>query len=386
MSRRSGDDWIEAFVHFTRETEPRASFRRWAAVSTVASALQRKCYLEWGSEVFYPNMYIVLVGPPAARKGTAMREGKRFLTKLGVNIAADESSRQKLINSMREAHSPDQDSSGKITMHSSMTIFSTELTVFLGYEAREMLAMLCKWYDCEDRFTYDTYSHTRQDIPNVWANLFGATTPSQLQASLPEGAVGSGFTSRVVFVFEEDKERVVIEPYVDYAMEEDMLYDIQEIRGIYGPFTLDPTAKNLYTKWRMDSESRQLFTEPRLDYYVQRRPTHLFKLGMIFSAARGDDRIVTELDLTKAITLLHDAERKMPQVFAGVGSNPLAGLQIRIKRVIDQRGSITDSELARVFTNDASDTALSEAVSGLMRQRVIALDVVRKCYIPIKET
>ena len=150
------DDWIEAFVKYTDNTAPPESYRRWVAISTMASALQRKCKLDWGSETFFPNMYIVLVGPPAARKGTAMRTGKDLLDQIGIAVSADESSRQKLVKSLQEMGVAAQDDLGRITFHSSMTLYSSELTVFLGYGAKELLAMLCKWYDCEPRYVYDT--------------------------------------------------------------------------------------------------------------------------------------------------------------------------------------------------------------------------------------
>jgi hypothetical protein len=129
--------------------------------------MQRKCKLVWGREIFFPNLYVVLVGPPAARKGTAMREGKKFLDRLGIAFSADEGSRQALIKNMAEAAVADQTSDGKIVYHSSLTIFSSELTVFLGYDSKELLSMLCKWYDCEDRFEYETIRRGRETIPNV---------------------------------------------------------------------------------------------------------------------------------------------------------------------------------------------------------------------------
>ena len=67
MSRQLGD-WIDGFLRFTNNTEPRESYRQWTAIATIAAVLQRKCKLVWGRETFYPNLFTVLVGPPAARK------------------------------------------------------------------------------------------------------------------------------------------------------------------------------------------------------------------------------------------------------------------------------------------------------------------------------
>lgn len=386
MSGRRLDDWLDGFLAFTDNTEPRESYRLWVGISTMASVLQRKCYISWGRETFFPNLYIVLVGPPAARKGTAMREGKALLNKIGIEFSADETSRQKLITSMKECQVAEQGEDGKAIYHSSMTVFSTELTVFLGYDAKEMLSMLCKWFDCEDRFTYDTHGRGREEIPNVWANLLGATTPAQLQASLPDGAIGSGFTSRVVFVFEEDKERAIIKPALSPAqvrLEQDLLVDLGEIRNLSGEFTPTDSFEALYTEWRLESEEHNPFTEPRLEYYMQRRPTHLFKLATIYSASRGSDHIVTEGDLKRAISTMEKAEKKMPQVFAGVGMNPLAAPQMRILRMLKVRGEISMSELSDTMSNDLSYNQLAEVMNSLAQGGKVKLDVANKKLIYI---
>ncbi len=378
MSNRRVGDWIEGFLEYTDNTEPRESYRRWVGISTIASVLQRKCYVEWGRETFYPNLYIILVGPPAARKGTAMREGKTLLNKIGLKLAADESSRQKLITFMKNSLTQEQTPEGQPYFHCSITIISTELTVFLGYESKELLAVLCKWFDCEDRFLYDTIARDEEEIHNVWANLIGATTPAQLQASLPEGAIGSGFTSRVVFVFEDNKDRIVIKPELTVEQErlgKSLIMDLGDIRNICGEFSTTAGFDELYSTWRQDSETDIPFSEPRLDYYIQRRPTHLFKLCMVYSAARGSGRIITEDDLQTSISVLESAEVQMPRVFEGVGMNPLASAQIRIADLVERRKKVPLSEIAHITRNDLTQSQLSEALSALQQQKLITMDL-----------
>ena len=380
---RQLDDWIEAFVKYTDNTEPPESYRRWVAISTMASALQRKCKLDWGSETFFPNMYIVLVGPPAARKGTAMRTGKDLLDQIGIAVSADESSRQKLVKSLQEMGVADQDDLGRITFHSSMTLYSSELTVFLGYGAKELLAMLCKWYDCEPRYVYDTLQRGKEEVPNVWCNLMGATTPGQLQASLPEDAVGSGFTSRVVFVYEHNKGKLVRKPTLEDQLLEPLLHDLGRVRNLSGDFTVLPDAEDIYYDWYEHSEDEAIFTDYRMEYYVQRRPTHLFKLSMIISAARGDDKIITPIDLKEAIKVLEGAEKNMSQVFAGVGANPLAGIQFRILNIVRELGPTETAVVADALQSDASFSQFGEAIQSLEQMGHIKIDIIKKLIIPV---
>jgi len=99
MKLRRLDDWIEGFMEFMYSSEPPDLYKTWVAVSVIASALQRKCRLDWGSITFYPNMYIVLVGPSGkCRKGTAMRPGSKLLRQLGsVNLADEAITREALV-------------------------------------------------------------------------------------------------------------------------------------------------------------------------------------------------------------------------------------------------------------------------------------------------
>ena len=388
-TQRNLKDWIDAFLYYTSDTEPRETYRRWTAVSTIAAVLQRKCWVRWGRETFYPNMYIVLVGPPAARKGTAIKEGKEFLDQLGVQVAADEGSRQKLISALEETSAQDLGQDGKMIYHSSLTILATELTVFLGYENFDMLSMLCKWFDCENRYVYDTFRGGRQEIPNVWVNILGATTPVQLQASLPEGAFGSGFTSRVVFVFEDDMDKIVIKPSVSDKQREVwklLKLDLEHIKSLSGEFKTTKAFEDLYTSWRMNSASKPVFpNEPRLEYYVQRRPAHLFKTAMIYAAARGDDLTLDASDLQIAINALEETEANMPMVFRGIGGNPLAGAQTRMMTILQRTPVMKTGDLLMMFQNDLSVNQFREIIDGLVQMGFCARDNIKRTINLVKK-
>ncbi len=382
MSRKLSN-WIDGFLAYTSNSEPRESYRKWVAISAIASALQRKCKLVWGTETFYPNMYIVLVGPPAARKGTAMKVGKNFLDQLGISYSADETSRQALIKQLHNALTPNQGADGRLNYHASLTVFSSELTVFIGYESKELLSVLCKLYDCEN-YVKDTISRGEENVPNTWLNLLGATTPGQLQASVPEGFIASGFTSRVVFVYEDDKERIVIRPELSTEQKKIgdlLLQDLGEIHTLVGEFKTSNGFEEEYSIWRYESESNQLFADPRLEYYTQRRPLHLFKLCMIYSAARSDSMLIEMDDLYRAITTLSEVEKNMPKVFRGIGSNPLAGIQVRLLKVLEEKGEISLSQVSQMFFSDASHSQLGESIASLEQMGVCLIDVVKKKLI-----
>jgi len=364
---RHTTDWVEDFLHYSENSEPPVIFRRWVAIGCLAAVLQRKCWVELGVEVFYPNFYIILVGPPASRKGTALRFGTSILDRIGLPVAADAGSRQKLID--RLVHSNVTEGAGNLTLnHSSLTIISTELTVFLGYQNLELLSDLCKWFDCEPRYLYETHSRGEEEVINVWVNLLGATTPMLLQTSLPEGAIGSGFTSRAIFVYASDKGKVVPVPFLSpeqKELKERLFLDLAHIRGLAGEFRLSKAALDLYCGWRLETEEHPPFSDPKLDFYNQRRPCHILKLAMICSIATNDSQIIEEDDMAKAIWTLEETEKDMPKVFQGVGNNRLAAIQIRLERMLEVKKKLSLQEIHNTFYSDANNAELGDILASL---------------------
>ena len=127
-------DIIADFLSYNRQSEASKAYLIWCAVAAIASSAQRKICLRWGQEVYYPNFYIVLVGPPGAgRKGTAMSPAIRLLQEIGVNLAPDSVTREQLIRRLEAATATyEEEHTGVAVTHSSLAITSPELAVFLG--------------------------------------------------------------------------------------------------------------------------------------------------------------------------------------------------------------------------------------------------------------
>lgn len=325
-------DWISGFMRLTENSEPPKMFRRWTAISAVASALQRKVRLDFGTSLtFYPNLYIILVGPAAARKGTAMNFALDILSNItNIKLSANATSYQALIRRLKETNLTDHDlATGKQSYHSSMTIFSKEFTVFLGYQNRELMAALCDWYDCDRRWVYDTISRKKEEIIGVWVNMLGATTPDSIQSSLPVETIGSGLTSRIIFICEEKKEKLVtlpIQTQAEVELQQMLIEDLGKIALLSGTFGCTKNFIELWNEYSYKAESNPPFHSKNFAGYCERRRNHLIKLSMVVSASKKSNLVLTSDDLTEAINLLLAAEVKMGLVFKGLGTSDLSGL------------------------------------------------------------
>lgn len=369
MNERKLDDWIDSFMEFTKESEPPDSFRLWTAISVIAAALQRKVKISWGHITWYPNMYIILVGPSASRKGTAMGPGYDLLMDLGVTLAAQATSRQALISRMKNSTQSELNEEGKMEFHSSLTVFSKEFTVFLGYHNRELMSDLCDWYDCERRWKYETISRQTEEIIGVWVNIIGATTPDLIAASLPPDAIGSGLTSRIIFVCEDRIGKIVPVHFLSkYELDlRDKLYeDLEKINSMVGRFKFTPEFIDLWTEWYVkEGPLENKFSDPRFKGYTGRRATHVMKLCMIMSASRTGSMIISDKDLERAIRILEWAERKMPRVFTGVGKSQIAETLPQVLTYIQRQKTTTFEALLKTFYYDSDEIEMKRIVRTL---------------------
>lgn len=381
MAQRNIPDWIEGYLAYTEDSEPPQLFKEWCAVSVIAAALQRKCRLEWGTTVFYPNLYIVLTAPAGkARKGTAMAPARKFIDRIGIPLAAEAVTREALIRTLKESESVLSTETG-IIVHSSLTVFSPELTVFLGYNNTQLMSDLTDWFDCSEKWVYRTKTAGTDDISGVFINLLGATTPDLIRSTLPLDAIGGGLTSRMIFVFEEKKGKIVPFPFVSEEtrkLETKLYYDIECINMLQGQFKFTKEFLSHWGDWYTAQEGKNPFGanyNKAFDGYIERRPTQVLKLSMVMNASRTDEMVLDEPDLARAIDLLERTEKKMPRAFGGIGMSQNAQLTYAISELIARSpNGVTISDIMRAHTFNGTTSDISDALDILVQSKMIRID------------
>ncbi len=383
-SERNLPDWLDAFMLLTEDSEPPILFRKWTGIFTIASAMQRKCRIDIGiSLTFYPNFYIVLVGPSATGKGTVMKYAYDIIKQIPtIRLSAQATSLQALIRRMKETNLTDIDmETGQQYFHSSLSIFSNEFTVFLGYHNRELIAALCDWYDCHDRWIYDTIKRDKEEVIGVWVNLLAGTTPDNIQSSLPVEAIGAGLTSRIIFVYEEEKNKLVVFPTSsqrEIELQQYLIHDLEQISLLSGCFKFTENASGYYSEWCHMSDVNPPFHDTKFDGYCGRRRNHLLSLAMVCSASRGNDLVLTEDDIKRASTLLSEVEVKMGLTFRGIGRSDISSLIN--SAIIFIENSVTDEipvwQFARHFEGDIDKLMMDRVLTTLESANYIR--IVRK--------
>jgi hypothetical protein len=376
---RLAGDWINSFLEMTEDLETVTSYRLWTAISVVSAALQQKCVFRLGSLTIFPNLYTVLVGPSGTGKGTAMSPGRRLLARAGIKVASTCVTREALIREIKESYDSDiNPEEGTITMHSSLTVFSPEFTVFLGYNNVELMSNLCDWYDADVweniPWIYRTKNQGTDKIEGIWVNIIGGTTPKLIASAMPQDAIGGGLTARIIFVFEQTKDKISIIPRWgdrEREIEEKLLIDLEKIHMIKGEFRATERFIEIYSDWRIKSEKEPPIKDPRFSGYLHRRPSHLLKICLTMSASRSSDMLLTEIDINRAIDVQNEAEKKMSLTFAGVGKSPLAEVSNRVLVELDRRKKMSFEDLMSVFYYDTSKWEMERILETLQSSRLI---------------
>ena len=198
-TRRLGS-WIEAFLEYTEILPSPLLMRKWAAISFVAAALERRVWVRSMGSDLYPNLYTFLVGPPGVGKSVAINAGEKLLREVpDMKVGPSDMSGASLVDALHGAvrHVILRDPQMPYIEFNSLTVVSRELGVLIPGWDPILMHTLTDIYDgCiveQKRRGRDLHIK----IPNPQINLIGACTPSYLNETLPPGAWDQGFISRV---------------------------------------------------------------------------------------------------------------------------------------------------------------------------------------------
>lgn len=317
---RELSSWIDYFVEHTNGIQSQRIFRQWAAISTVAAALERKVHIISQGRPVFPNLYIFLVGPPGSGKTRAVDESEDIFRALKSHkIAPTSMTKASLIDALKES---ERAIPGQIEgTFNALYLAAKELGALLpGYDTDFMNALV---------YLYDSipYGEKRRSkdisftIDKPLLNLIACTTPSFLNEMLPLGAWEQGFLSRVVIAYSDILEDTKLDllqetkprdPTLTKALEKDLVHIGQRI----GRYQFDREAALAMESWNDDRRKTEP-AHPRLTHYNTRRPLQLLKLTQIAAADRGSNTIGI-LDVQRAQNWLTEVEGGMHDIFTAM--------------------------------------------------------------------
>lgn len=322
VAPRRLSSWIENFVERTAYFPSPEIFRLWSAIAAVAGALERKVWVHTAGDILFPNLYVVLVGPPGIGKTIMLTQVERLWRELPeLYVAPTSITRASLVDSLAEAkrkvvnlaHNP------PITEFNSLQIVSGELGVLIPSWDNEFMNTLTAIYDGApyDERRRTAKLHLKIDKPQL--NILAGTTPSYLHGVMPEGAWDQGFISRTLMIYSGEVK--LIDIFADRIRDErdDLISDLKSIFALQGKMVWANEARDLVRDWHMRGGDPKP-DHSKLKHYNARRTAHLIKLCIIACASRSNDKLINQGDVGAAFTWLEAAEAVMGDIFLAISS------------------------------------------------------------------
>lgn len=313
-----------------RNSEAPLHFHFWTGVATIAGALARRVWIDEQHWKWFPNFYILLVAPPGiSTKSTSMSAGISLLEQLpNVHFGPVSMTWQSLIDAFKDAQNAIVPPGTKAPILSSaLTVAASEVGTFLKPEDRELLDFLIDTWDGKK-----LHRRTRKDgetiIPNSLLNFIGCTTPSWLKDRMPSILIDGGLSSRVLFVYAQEKAQLVAYPSrigntQEFEDEKRLLaHDLAIISRIVGQYKLTEEAYTWGHEWYhalWNGKRAEHLNHERFQGYVSRKQTHIHKLAMVLAASKRSILTVELEDLVEAEAQVTAIEHSMIQVFNSVG-------------------------------------------------------------------
>lgn len=296
-------------MDYTEGQESPDLFHKWVAITTLATAMGRKLWINRGYYMLYPNLYVILVGESARlRKSVATSIGVGLLRKMKQPpvIFAQKLTQESLIQTLANMTSK--------AVHASALAYAPELSVFLGsfQNSAGLISMLTTLYDCPDTWVYRTVMRGEDILKYVCMNMLGASTTDWMRLAIPEDAVGGGFTSRVVFICPQTQSRVIAFPEMTQELMElqvKLIEDLNHIAEILGEMKVGDEARIWYEEWYLSYDSMD--GSPMLRGYRGRKHDLLLKLAMIRSISLGDSLEIEPEHMDWALDELNSLEDQM---------------------------------------------------------------------------
>lgn len=372
---RFNADWLDAFVQYAAPVgEAPLDIYWWVGVATIAGALRRRVWIDQKTFQWVPNFYIVVVAPPGiVAKSTTQNVGFDLLREIEtVNFGPDISSWEALVKEIGELGEEFETPDGGHYSMSAITLAIDEYGTFIDpYDRKQVDNLTALWDGKRGTIRKSTKSQGTDVLVYPWVNWFACTTPNWIEKNFPESFLASGFMSRNIFLVAKEKRQKI--PYPEDAAPENydiqkiqLISDLRQIAAYAGAFRLTPEAKELGRQWYFEHWAKyEKESQERLGFPA-RWQTHLHKLAMVISAARGAFPDITPEHMILAREKLLEVEPYIRRVLAVVGTTNITRASREIVEFLKQEGRPMSRRefFGKYFFRRLSMKEFEEAIAG----------------------
>jgi hypothetical protein len=374
--------WIEDLLSENDSVETPHSWIFWSLMFCISSAAANAYTLRTlkGNLLYYPNLYIILMGESGLGKGYPVNLAKRLLQEADITrVIAGRSSIQAIIKEGATTRSV----AGKaIITDSRMAVVNGELSTAIIQDP-DSLTILTDLYDrnYNPNWTNLLKGDGAEKLKEPYITCLFGSSPAHFYDSIPQPNIEGGYIGRNLVIYEEkrskdvdllddEKESIDEDRFSNYIVPKYVPY-LASLANKKIRLVPNESARGVFNTWRKDWRSTQAQYNDKTGF-VNRVPDHVLKVAMCLCLARYDNTgIIIDSDISEAIKRITSLIYASEKAASGGGLDPLAS---QTKRVIDYLIRANENQLLRKELliqgyGDYDTTALDKIIDTLMEMR-----------------
>lgn len=386
--KNNSSDVFANYLRYTEATEPPVLYHRWCYLTALSAAIGRKAHIDHGHFRVFSNLYVMLLGEPAARKSTSIKMVKKLLASAGYEFfAADKTTKEKFLLDL-EGVTEDvegEDTKKKYDLVTAdnlwgktddnepreMFVVADEFNDFAGPGNLDFFTTLGNLWDFDsptNPFTQRLKNSRSVSIYQPTISILSGNTPELFARAFPPEAIGSGFLSRLLLIHgERSGRKITFPPPPDPELGASLTSFLRKLLTT-NPGTLTKSEKaykmldDIY-----QNEDDIMVADIRFKAYNNRRFTQLLKLCVILATAKFQSEVNDE-DVLQANTILSHAELLMPKAMGEFGRSKNSSVANKIMDVVERATKpVTTKEIwAQVRQDLTTMKDLIDLLNGLI--------------------
>ena len=344
-------------MEYMSYVETAESYDFWCALWAIGTGVGRGVYIDRPNSPVYHNWYIIL----AAEAGTT-RKSTAVSSILSILSGVDSVLTGKTSPESLELYLHDRCTEGG-TARAHFAV--SELVTILGREGymSTMPGLLTDLYDCQElRTSPGTLQMGELVQKEVYVTFLSASTPSWLVTAINPSVIEGGFTSRVVFVVDDNRKRSIAWPkprdggHIE-KVRESFNETCRSARDV-SRIGISTGGLKKFTNWY---NSRASHTDPFQSGFEAREDDHLLRVASCLAINDGS-REISDRHIGYGSKIISEAKSRANTLFGGDFSYhaKLVGAIERVRDILIKAGTdgIKHSDLQRSVVRKLDATEL----------------------------
>ena len=385
-----GESWVKDLINeHEQNVETPISWLYWSLLWCISSAAANAYTLRTlkGNLLYYPNLYIILMGESGMGKGFPVNLAKRLLQEANITrVIAGRSSIQAII---KEGSTTRSEKGKAIITDSRMAVINGELSTAI---IKDPMALTCLT-DLYDRAYNPSWTNLlkgdgAEKLKEPYITCLFGSSPAHFYDSIPQPNIEGGYIGRNLIIYEErrskdidlldsEKESVDEDRFSNYIAPKYVPHLIR-IAANKARMIPSESARGAFNAWRSQWRLNQHQFRDRTGF-VNRVPDHVLKIAMCLALSRYEDNTtIIEDDMKEAIARVSELCYSSSKAAEGGGLDPLAAVAMKIINYViaAPEAQMTRKDLLIRGHGDYDNTTLDKIVETylemgwLRRERV----------------